>query len=108
MTRFPELTERYKEIRTLDLLFEILFELIFEGCIAVAEEKKVPLPLRILCAAFLVVVYAGFVGILLYIAIVNRSVLMGIIVAALGILLLFAFIYKFAKIKKKRIGQADS
>lgn len=86
----------------MDFIFELLFELILEGSIEAAGEKKVPLVLRILCAAVLVIVYVGLIGMFLHLAVVNRSVPIFLITVALALIIIFAFGYKFKMIKRKR------
>lgn len=86
----------------MDFVFELLVEIILEGCIGVAEEKKVPLILRILCVLLLVVFYGGFIGILLSIAISEQSVAMIFITGIVALIILFGFIYKFREIKKNK------
>lgn len=86
----------------MDFVFELLFEIILEGFIEITEEQKVPFILRILCASLLVVFYGGLIGILLFIAISNRSGLMLFITGVVALIILFAFIYKYKMIKKKK------
>ena len=43
----------------MEFLFEFIFEIIVEGAIAATSEKRVPLPLRILAAVFVVVLFGG-------------------------------------------------
>lgn len=86
----------------MDFVFELLVEIILEGCIGVAKEKKVPLILRILCVILLVVFYGGFIGILLYIAVSEQSVAMIFITGIVALIILFGFIYKFREIKKNK------
>lgn len=85
----------------MDFVFELLFEIILEGCIELTGEKKVPLPLRILCAIFLVAIYGGLIGILLFVSIANKSGLMLGITGFIALLALFAFVHEFKKWKKK-------
>lgn len=57
----------------MEFIFEILFELIFEGSLELGTSKKVPLPLRILAMAVFVIVVAGVLGILLVVALEVRK-----------------------------------
>ena len=84
----------------MDFIFELLFEIILEGCIELTEEKKVSLILRILCAFLLVVFYGGFIGILLFVAISNQSGLMLFITVIVALIILITFVYKYRIIKK--------
>ena len=83
----------------MDFVFELLFEIILEGCIEITEVKKVPLIFRILCALVLVVFYGGLIGILLFVAISNHSVLMFLVTALVALIVLAAFVYKYKMIK---------
>ena len=67
----------------MELILEILFDLIVEGSLEAVGEKKVPLVLRILAAAVLLVVFGGLVGVLLYLGISEKNW----IVAALGVVI---------------------
>ena len=69
----------------MELIFEILFDLIVEGSVEALGEKKVPLVLRILAALFLIVVFGGLVGVLLFIGISDKNW----IVAGIGVLIAF-------------------
>lgn len=84
----------------MDFVLEILFEIILEGCIEITEEKNVPLIFRILCAVILVLVYGGMVGILLYVGISNKSLLLLFIAVFVASIIPIALVYKF-KIRKK-------
>lgn len=86
----------------MDFVFELLFEIILEGCIEVTEEKKVPFILRILCAVLLVVFYGGLIGILLFVAISNQSGAMFFVTGIVALIILIGFIYEYKKIKKKK------
>lgn len=86
----------------MDFILELLFEIILEGCIEVTEEKRVPVILRIICASLLILLYCGIVGILLFVAIENKSGLMLFITIFIALIFLFAFVYKYREIKKNK------
>ena len=68
----------------MEIILDILFELIIEGSIGAVGDKKVPLPLRILAAVILVVIFGGLVGVLIYIGIDEKNwiiVICGVVVA---------------------------
>ena len=68
----------------MEIIFDIIFELIVEGSIGAVGDKKVPLPLRILAAVFLVVIFGGLVGVLIYIGIAEKNwivLVFGVIIA---------------------------
>lgn len=86
----------------MDFIFEFLFELILEGCIGVAEEKRVPLPVRILAAFLLVAGSGAIVGLLFYEAISNHSWILMIFAVFLAVLLLLAFMKVYKKFQKNK------
>ena len=86
----------------MEYVIEFLFELIFEGCLEAVGEKKVPLIIRILCAAVLLLVFVGIAGILLYTSIVNESGVLLAFTVFFILLIVFTLIYRINKIKKKR------
>lgn len=43
-----------------DFIFELLFEIIFEGALEVSSHKKVPMPLRVLALFVFLLIY-GFI-----------------------------------------------
>ena len=49
----------------LEFAFEILFEFIVEGSLEIGTSKKVPMLVRIIALLGFVVVYGGFIGLLL-------------------------------------------
>ncbi|MBP5606776.1 MAG: hypothetical protein J6X66_00715 [Lachnospiraceae bacterium] len=53
----------------MEIILEILFELIVEGSFGAVGDKKVPVPIRILAAVFLVLLFGAVVGALVYIGI---------------------------------------
>ncbi len=82
----------------MELIFEILFDLIVEGSVEALGEKKVPLVLRILAALFLIVVFGGLVGVLLFIGISDKNW----IIAGIGVLIAFMVGLDVWKTVKKR------
>ncbi len=82
----------------MELIFEILFDLIVEGSVEALGEKKVPLVLRILAALFLIVVFGGLVGVLLFIGISDKNW----IVAGIDVLIAFMVGLEVWKTVKKR------
>lgn len=70
-----------------ELFFELIFELIFEG--ATENIPWIPLPVRILLVAVLLTIYAGLVALLIYVGIINHSILL----VSIGILILVMVAY---------------
>ena len=82
----------------MDVIFEFLFDLIVEGSLELGATKKVPMAVRILVGFFLVVIYGGLIGLLMYAGVRNKQPILAII--GFGLLLLLAFIvYKYIKQK---------
>ena len=50
----------------MEILFEIFFEIIVEGAIAATSEKRVPIPLRILAAVFVVGLFGGVLFLIIF------------------------------------------
>ena len=73
----------------MDIIFETLFELILEGSIGAMGNKKVPLPIRIIAAVFLFLLFGALIGGLLYLGISEGNWIM--IVIAIVIVLLLGF-----------------
>lgn len=84
----------------MDLLFEIIVEIIFEGAIEATTEKRVPMPIRILLATVLLVFFGGICGALLWVGISDKNWIILIISIILIIALISGVIYKVCKIRK--------
>ncbi len=82
----------------MEIFFEIVFNLIVEGSLEAARDKKVSLPLRIIAAVVLLAVYGGGIGFLIYIGIRDKSV----IILVLAALILFVTVSGFLKAFRKR------
>ena len=68
----------------MEIIFDILFELILEGSVGAVGDKKVPLPLRILAALILMVIFGGLIGGLTYIGISEKNwivLILGLVIA---------------------------
>lgn len=87
----------------MEFLIEILLELIFEGSISIISDKKIPkairYPLITLIMLFFVVVVGGliFIGIIIF----QQNILAGILIMAVGLMMLILGIVKFKKLYKK-------
>ncbi len=68
----------------MEVIMEFFFELIVEGCLEASFEKKVPLPVRIIAAIVLIVIFGGLIGICFYSAVHHQDLAMLI----LGIVIL--------------------
>lgn len=50
----------------MEFLFELFFEIIVEGAIAATSEKRVPMPLRMLAAVFVAVLFGGVLFLIIF------------------------------------------
>ena len=88
----------------LDTLIEILLEIVIEGLLEAAESKKVPMPVRILLAAGVVLIFGAVVGMLIWNGVIRKSLLLiicGVLFLALVILLAANKITRFRKARRK-------
>ena len=84
----------------MDMLIEILLEIVIEGSLEAAESKKVPMPVRILLAAGVVLIFGAVVGMLTWNGVIRKSLLLiisGVLFLALVILLAANKITRFQK-----------
>ena len=91
----------------MEIIFEILGELLFEGCIEASNSKKVPKPIRILLGSFVILFYLIVIGLIILLGVdcIHKNLLGGIIVISLGVLILILSIRKFyLTYKEKRKG----
>lgn len=88
----------------MDLIFEILLDLIIEGCFEASSNKKVPkvirYPLIVLIVLFFLSVIFGlaFIGISLW----SKNIYASSFIILVSLILLTAAIYRFKKIYMKR------
>lgn len=88
----------------MDMLIEILLEIIIEGSLEAAESKKVPMPVRILLAAGVVLIFGAVVGMLTWNGVIRKSLLLiicGVLFLALVILLAANKITRFRKARRQ-------
>ena len=86
----------------MEIIFEILFELIVEGSIGAVGDKKVPIPIRILAAVLLFLIFGTVVGALIYIGISEGSWILIVVGAVIGLLIVFA-VWKTVKKHRGKI-----
>lgn len=91
----------------LEALFEILIEIIFEGLSGTAKGRRVPLPVRILCALLLVSFVAAVVGLIVFCGIIlikDYSVIAGVVILAVAAVLCGGLVWKFVKTYRDHQG----
>ena len=57
----------------MEILLEVILDIVLEGSIEIASDKKVPLPIQIVGTIIIAMVYFGILGLLLYLGIHNAS-----------------------------------
>jgi len=90
-----------------DVVFEFLFELILEGALAGVASRKIPVIIRILLAALILVVYGGFIFIIFHIAVKDKNILIGIIGILAALIVFMAAQKKYMEYKHKKEGDAN-
>ena len=90
----------------MDFIIELLIEIVLEGTIALGSEKKVPLPIRILCALVEWMIFFGLGGLFVcmgYDAIIaNDTVAAVALIAVGGFMIIGGIFIAYKMIKKKR------
>lgn len=86
----------------MDFIIEILFEIIIEGSMELGSSKKVPLPLRILAAILILVIYLGMGGWFIYTAYTEVTGTIQIVLYAVGFFIFLGGIYMIYKMIKRK------
>lgn len=89
----------------MELLFEVLFELIFEGAADVAGNRRVPMAIRIGAAALVILLATALMGIVMFAAIASASIPFIIIAALILVAVVTAItinIVKKFRVKRRR------
>ena len=76
----------------MEFILDILFDLIIQGSIEAAGDKKVPMALRVLAAVILIVVFGGVVALCAFIGITERNWIVLAIGAVIAVLITFAIV----------------
>ena len=84
----------------MEIVLEILFEFIVEGSVGAVGNKKVPLPLRILAAVILTVIFGGLIGGLIYIGIDEKNLIILILGVIIALVVVAAVWYTVRKHRK--------
>ena len=94
----------------MEFIIELLFEIILEGTIAIGSEKKVPMPLRILCLLVEWTIFFGFGGFAVYAgydALLENDTT-GYFILGVGILFIIGGIFIAYKMFKKKREKEDA
>ena len=83
----------------MDDLLELILEIILEGAAAAADSRRVPLPVRILLAALMILFFGGIAGLLIWTGIGSGN---GILAVLGGLLLAWIAGVVFVRVKRIR------
>ncbi|MBP5187124.1 MAG: hypothetical protein J6040_08750 [Clostridiales bacterium] len=88
----------------MELLIEALCDLVIEGTIGLTKSRKVPMPIRIICAVFLFLVFAtvifliGFIGV----SVLREKLWGGILILLFDAFLAALCIFRFMRMVRNR------
>lgn len=93
----------------MEFLFEIVLEIIFEGAFEIASEtdKRVPMPLRILCVLLVIVVCGGAAFLMIFFGVMclrSGDTGFAVFLLAMGAFFVVAFAWKIVKFFRKQRG----
>lgn len=88
----------------MDILFEFLFELVFEGMMETAKSKKVPMVIRIIAGILVSAFFLAVIGVIVLIGILSfkDNKPFSVIMFILAIIFTIALILKIVKYIKKK------
>ena len=89
----------------MDFLFELLFDIIVEGSIELGSEKTVPMPLRILAAFVVLIVFFGLGGAVAYMgyeAMLENDTGAAVMLFVVGAFFVFGGIFVIFKMFQKK------
>lgn len=89
----------------MEFLAELLVEIVLEGTIAIGSEKKVPMPIRILCAFVEWIIFFGFGGFLIYMgyeSALQNNTISAFMLLGVGVLMIIGGIYIAVKMFRKK------
>jgi len=81
----------------MDFIFEIVFELIFEGGLEVTSNKKISKWIRYPILAIFILIFIAIISLIFFLGIssLKNSIIGGIVIIGIGLFMLGACIYKF-------------
>lgn len=94
----------------MEFLVELLFEIILEGTIAIGSEKKVPMPLRILCLIVEWIIFFGLGGFFIYMgyeSILQNDTVVAFLLLGVGGFMVIGGIFIAYKMFKKKHENED-
>lgn len=89
----------------MDILFEFLFELVFEGIIETAKSKKVPMFIRIIAGVLVSAFFLAIIGVIMFVGILSfkDNKPFSIIMFILAVVFVIALVLKIVKYKKRKL-----
>ena len=89
----------------MEFIVELLVEIVIEGTIAIGSEKKVPMPIRILCAIVEWMIFFGMGGLFIYMGyeatILNDTVATVALITIGGCMIIGGIFIVYKMFKKK-------
>lgn len=81
----------------MDFIFELVFELLFEGGTEVTSNRKISKWIRYPLLGLFILIFMGIISLLIFfgVSFLKESVIGGIFIIAIGIILFVASIFKF-------------
>ena len=91
----------------MDLLFELIFSIIFEGSIEGMKSKKIPLWIRIICTIMVVAIFSFVISIIGLLAVAMWNEYHHIPSVLLSIVDLLFIIFGIKKVKKLKMNLSN-
>lgn len=86
----------------MDDLLELVLEIILEGAATAADSKRVPLPVRILLAALVILFFGGIAGLLIWTGIGSGNGMLAVLGGLLLAWIAGAVLARVKRIRKRR------
>lgn len=86
----------------MDDLLELVLEIILEGAAAATDSKRVPLPVRILLAALMILFFGGIAGLLIWTGIGSGNGMLAVLGGLLLVWVAGAVLARIKRIRKRR------
>lgn len=83
----------------MDILFEIILELVFEGTLAASKSRRIPKFIRYPLIVIIALLFIAVIGIMFLTGIlaIKENLLFGIFLILLGVFMLVTSVFKFRK-----------
>ncbi len=83
----------------MELIFELILELVLDGSVEVAQDRKFPKYIRYPLIGFLVLCFLAVIGLIIYagVLVLDENIFVGILLILLGLLLFVMSIIQFRK-----------